>query len=191
MSEYRFVMITVALILGLGLSQLVRNVGQQIRNRSEIEFYPLQVFASCLIFCLMLMWIWVFSILIDAEWSLTTYLFATMSAVALAFCAELVSYDPDSEKSARQQYFESCKPLYLMMGLVLIFAVLNSVANVRYLNISEGSLWLLNGVRVGLTGLVVSLAFVRKPGYHWIALSGLFLIGVVTLSVTVPDLQLD
>jgi hypothetical protein len=161
----------------------------QIRKRSDIKVYPLHIFASFLLFFFILMRVWGFSIYTDATWTLVSYLLVMMPTVALALCAQVIGLDLDSAKSPEQQYFENCKPLYLIMGSVLVFAVIGSIAKSEYSNISKDSMTLLNSVRLLFAGLLASLGFIKKPAFHWVVLSSLFVAVLATASATVFVLQ--
>ena len=49
MSEFEFVQVTFAIILGLGVTEILRGVGEQVRARHYLRLYPLQLVASCII----------------------------------------------------------------------------------------------------------------------------------------------
>lgn len=158
-------------MLGFGMTQILRDIGTQLRRRSDMSSYPLQVFASCSIFFFILMWIWGFSVYVDATWTLFSYLLLLMPATALALSAQLICLDPGSARSPRRQYENNCRPLYLIIAAVPLVGVIASVAKSDYVDISYESLIAQNSLRLAFAALIASLSFIKRPAYHWFVLA--------------------
>lgn len=191
MSEFRFVLITVAIILGLGLTQIIRDIGLQIRKRSDIEIYPLQIAVSCLLFFSILMWIWGFSAFVDAAWTIYSYLLLLMPASGLALSTQVISLDLSSDETPEEQYFRNSRPLYLILSSVLILGVAASIAKSEYLSASRESLIMVNSARLLFAGIFASLGFIRKPAFHWLVLSVFFVAVTLAAFVNLFILQLQ
>ena len=58
LSEFEFVQITIAIILGLGITAIIRNFSEQIRRMPEVKPYPLQVVASLVMLLVILQTLW-------------------------------------------------------------------------------------------------------------------------------------
>lgn len=183
MTEYRFVQIIIVVILGLGLTEILRNLGGQVRRRSRIEVYPLQVFASGFLLFSILMWHWSFSQKLEVTWTLPIFILKVIPTIALALGAQVIGIDFDSSKSAKQQYFENCGLLYFILASAPIIAVFTTKFTYESLLTTGGTLTVYNILRLVTAGVLVSLAFIKKPSYHWIAL--IFSFALVTGSTSV------
>jgi len=114
------------IILGLGLTEILRNIGGQIRIRSKIKVYPLQIFASCLLIFFILMWLWGFSKSIEVTWTLPVFLIQVLPAIAFALSAQILGLDFNSTRSAEQQYFGNCRAIYLILASIPLFGVITT-----------------------------------------------------------------
>ena len=54
MSQFEFVQVTLIVILGLGLTDILRNLGEQYRHRRQVQLSALQVMASVLLMTVIL-----------------------------------------------------------------------------------------------------------------------------------------
>jgi hypothetical protein len=175
-SEFRFVLIVIGIMLGLGLTQIIRSVGDQLRRRAEIQIYPLQLIACVLLFYFILVWMWGFTLFNEATWNFATYILIIAPATALSMSAQLICPDLRSARSPEQQYFANSRPLYLVMSSVFILSIINTVVNSEYLFFDEEVLTIINGSRLLGAVSVASMAFIRKPAYHWLILIGVFIV---------------
>ncbi len=172
MSEFEFVQVTIAIILGLGITAILRNIGEQIRRRSEIQMYSLQLASSCLLVIVILRYLWAFWSTLEVSWNLPLFLLVVSSPIALALSAQVISVDCDSAKSPEQQYFENCRATYLFWASAPLFGIFfDSVSGNAYTLLDASA-------RLIVVALLSSLAFTKKPSYHWFALLFL-LIGLV------------
>lgn len=100
MTQFEFVQVTIAIILGLGLTDILRNLGEQFRNRSEIEVSWLQVGASCMLLLVILIYnLWGFWGALGVNWTLQLFLLQVAPAIALALSAQLIKVDLSSGKT--------------------------------------------------------------------------------------------
>lgn len=173
MTEFKYVQTALIIILGLGVTEILRNIGSQIRRRTEIEIYPLQIAVSWSILLFILMWIWNFSQSIDVRWTLPVFFLQILPTIALALSAQIVGFDLDSKRSSKQQYFDNCTAIYLILAIVPLVAVFTTLSNSEYMSISRDSLRLINISRLVQSGFVASLCFIKKPLYHWLVVIGL------------------
>ena len=178
MSEFEFVQVTIAIILGLGITAILRNIGEQIRRRSEIQMYSLQLASCCLLILVILRYLWTFWSTLEVSWNLPLFLLAVSSPIALALSAQVISVDCDSTMSPEHQYFENCRATYLFWASAPLFGVFfDAVSGI------ENSL--LNvGFRFLVIVLLGSLAFTKRPSYHWFVLLFLFITLVGGMSRT-------
>jgi hypothetical protein len=190
LSQFRFVQIVIVIILGLGLTEILRNLGGQIRRRSEIEVYPLQIFASCLLLFFILTLLWAFSLSLEVTWNFPLFLLKVMPTIALAMSAQLIGLDFNSTRSSEQQYFENCRPIYLILASVPLFEVITTTVTAESLPITPEHLIELNIFRVVVAGVMASLGFIKKPAYHWSVLIGSFVVMFGWTSAIIFELKL-
>ena len=176
MSEFRFVQTALIVILGLGVTEILRNIGNQISRRAKLEIYPLQIFVSCSILLFILMWLWNFSQSIDVRWTLPVFLLQMIAPIALALSAQIVGLDFSSKKSPEEQYFDNCTAIYLILAIVPLVAVFTTMTNLDYMPIKRDSLILINVGRLVESGFIASLGFIKKPVYHWSVVVGLLIV---------------
>jgi hypothetical protein len=173
MSEFEFVQVTVALILGLGLTDILRNLGEQIRRRNEVAIFPVQVVASCLLLLVILLYLWFFWDSSEvATWTLPLFLLQTGPAIALALSAQVLKVDCNSAATPEAQYFGSCTAIYTSWALAPLIAIGFSFV--------AGQIEGLDFARLGIVALLLSLAFIKKTGYHKAILTTLLLTAVST-----------
>jgi len=176
MTEFRFVQITLVIILGFGVTEILRNIGGQIRRRKEIEVYPLQIVVSCSLLFFILLWLWSFSQSIDVTWTLPIFLLQVLPTIALALSAQIIGMDFNSTKSSKQQYFDNCTATYLILAIVPLLSVFTTTTNSEYMPFTRNHLMLINIGRFVVTGITASLGFIKKPLYHWSVVIGLLII---------------
>jgi hypothetical protein len=178
MTEFRYVQITLIIILGLGVTEILRNIANQIRSRTDIEVYPLQIAVSWSILLFILMWLWSFSQSIDVKWTLPVFLLQMLPPIALALSAQIVGLDFNSTKSSKQQYFDNCTAIYLILAIVPMVTVFTTMANSDYMPTTRDYLTLINISRLVQSGFIASLGFIKKPLYHWSVVIGLLIIAL-------------
>lgn len=172
MTQFEFVQVTLAIVLGLGLTDILRNLGEQFRRRREIEVCWLQVLASCLLLSVILVaYLWSFWTTSNVEWTLLLFLLQAGAAIGLALGAQFIRVDLSSSKSPTAQYFDNCLATYGVWAAAPVFALLFSL--------STGTLGAIDASRVLVAVLLVSMGFIRKPIYHAMVLSTLLVIVVV------------
>jgi hypothetical protein len=180
LSQFEFVQVTIAVILGLGLTDLLRNLGEQYRHRNEIEIYWLQIAASCLLLIVILMYLWNFWRASDINWTLPLFLLQVASAVALALSAQFIKVDCSSDKTAETQYFDNRTATFVSWGLAPTFAGFFQVVT------EEGNLAI---PRIGVVILLVFLAITRRPIVHMIVISVLLM--TVAIGLTIGQFELS
>jgi len=134
--------------------------------------YSLQLASSCLLVIVILRYLWAFWSTLEVSWNLPLFLLVVSSPIALALSAQVISVDCDSAKSPEQQYFENCRATYLFWASAPLFGIFfDSVSGNAYTLLDASA-------RLIVVALLSSLAFTKKPSYHWFALLFL-LIGLV------------
>ena len=174
LSQFEFVQVTIAVILGLGLTDLLRNLGDQFRHRNKIEIYWLQLLASCLLLFVILMYLWNFWSASQVDWTLPLFILQVASAVALALSAQFIKVDWTSSKTAKAQYFNNRLATFVSWSLAPFFSGIFSVLT------NDGIYFL---PRIGVFILLVSLAMVNKPIYHALVITALIFTLAIGLAI--------
>ena len=177
MTQFEFVQVTLVIVLGLGLTDILRNLGEQYRHRQDIKVSWLQIMASCLLLSVILIvYLWSFWSTSDVEWNLTLFVLQAGSAVALALSAQFIRVDLSSDKALSVQYFENCRVTYATWAMAPLFGLLFSIAT--------NNLSVLDAPRVFVAALLVSMGFIKAPAYHVVILSTLLFIVVVIAPIS-------
>jgi hypothetical protein len=179
----------IVVILGLGLTVILANLGGQIRKRSSIQIYPLQIFACCFLLLTIVMWHWSFSRTQNVNWTLPLFILNVIPAVALALGAQVISIDINSSKSPQQQYFENCGYIYTILASVPVITVITETFVPESLTISTEILARSNILRLSAGCIMASLAIIRKPTYHWFSLMLLYILVTCSTSVAIFNLN--
>ena len=180
MSQFEFVQVTITVILGLGLTDLFRNLGEQYRHRGEIEIYWLQIAASCLLLVVILMYLWNFWRTSNVEWTLPLFMLQVASAAALALSAQFLKVDCASNKTAETQYFDNRVATYVSWSFAPIFAgVFHVVTAEEILAIP----------RIVVVFLLLSLAITRNPKVHTTVIIALLV--TLAIGLTIGQVELN
>ena len=180
LSQFEFVQVTITVILGLGLTDLLRNIGEQYRHRNKINVYWLQIAASCVLLLVILMYLWNFWLASDVNWTLPLFVLQVTSAGALALSAQFIKVDCSSSKTAETQYFENRTATFVTWSLAPLFAgVFQAITAEVALAIP----------RIGVVMLLLSLALTKRPIFHTIVISILLL--TLIIGLTIGQFQLN
>ena len=175
MTQFEFVQVTIAIILGLGLTDILRNLGEQFRHRSEIEVSWLQVGASCMLLLVILIYnLWGFWGALGVNWTLQLFLLQVAPAIALALTAQLIKVDLSSGKTPEAQYFDNCTATFTLWATAPLLAIFFSVATGNFL-LATGNVNIADAARIGVVILLVSLGLIKNRIYHTVMLSALLL----------------
>jgi hypothetical protein len=149
------------------LTDILRNIGEQIRHRRTKALSAVQMLASVLLLQVILGYLWQFWGTVDVVWTLPLFMLQTAAAGSLALCAQLVRVETASAKTAEGQYWENSFVLFLFWAAApLISAVFYAAADI----LDNTFVFL----RFGVVALLVSLAVINKKAFHLCVLSLLF-----------------
>lgn len=171
MTQFEFVQVTVAIILGLGLTDILRSLGEQFRSRSEIEVSWLQLGASCLLLLVIVIYLWNFWLASEVIWTLPLFMMQVASAIAFALSAQFIKVDLSSAKTLDAQYFDNCTTTYIVWAMGPLFGVSFSIATGNVSGADAG--------RVGAALLLTSLGLIKNRTYHKAVLIVLLLLATV------------
>lgn len=190
MSQFEFVQITFAIILGLGVTTILNGLGEQLRQRHTHGLYPLQVASSLLLLLVHLAWLWGFWQTRQTDWHFGLFLAYAIPSVCLALAANVSRIDTSAAaQSSRDQYFRNAPVLYSLwagaecMGILLGLHYASGLEELDRFGLITFSI-----IRLVGAGLTLSMGFVKRTGFQWAVLSILFLLLAALVVVFITDL---
>lgn len=169
MSSFEFILISIAIVVGFGISEVLAGWGRQLRHRYEIRPYPLQVVASAYILSVSLRFLWTTWTLRELQWTYLSYLLIFIPALLIALSAHLIRVDVTGlRRTPREQYFTARRPLFGLLIAFPGFALLNLVYHADYYRALYGTG---SNFQPSLPVAIVGFAwmlFSENPRHHWI-----------------------
>ncbi len=169
MDSFEFVQIPVAIVLGFGISEILKGWGQQLRHRDEQAFSALQLVASAYVLSWSFRYLWIQWATRPETWNYAAYLLSAAPAVVLALAAQVVRFDPSiREHDASAQYERGRRPVCVLLALLPELMLARSFYN-------RGSLandpMLILPIFLITTLVFVWLATTSRPRNQWIGWS--------------------
>ncbi len=177
MSQFEFVQISFAIILGLGVTSILASLGDQIRLRHIQKLSPLHVCSQCLLLYSLLVWLWGFWATREINWSISIFIFHALSPVFLALAAHMSKIEiSQNGEAAQTQYFRNRQVFYGFWALASLIGIGQTqfYVYIGQLDISS-SIPLMILRAIGLTSLI-TLAVSGKSIVHWVFLTVLTMI---------------
>ena len=184
MSEFEFVLVSFAIIVGFGISEILAGWGQQIRARDRLRPFLLQVTSSAFILFFSLLYLWGLWLLRDVEWSFPLFLLVAGPALVVALAAHAVRVDTSADAAPiREQYFQNSGPVFSLLAMFPVFVMAMSfTTSMRGTVPNPPSLVPVTIARVAVLALMLSLAWSKNEKYHWGALGLLWLAAVALMA---------
>ncbi len=182
MSEFEFVQITFAIILGLGVTSVLASIADQLKYRRTKSLYPLQLFAQSVLLLLLFIQLWGFWAARDLEWSIGLFLFHALPPLCFAISAYSSRVDLSaSSPTVEEQYFSNKSVVYGFWAMASAFGILLTFFYMRVLDASITEALPLLLLR--LTGflMLMVLLFSRRIPLQWLALLVLMLLSTSIL----------
>jgi hypothetical protein len=189
MSIFEFVLTPLAIIIGFGISEILRGWGQQIHNRHLNNSHTLQISCSALILFFSLVYLWSMWLIRDIVWTFPLFLLLAIPGYAVALAAYISSLDTSVDAPPiLDQYFHNSRPIYGLLALFPLSAMTSFLlTGTRELIAGTANLAVVTTILITLLALFITLAWSRSQRYHlaamgflWILLNGL----VIGLGVT-------
>ena len=170
MSSFEFILVSIAIVVGFGISEILAGWGRQLRHRYAVRPYPLQIVASGFVLSLSLRYMWTLWILQGVRWTYLGYLLVFLPALILALSAHLIRVEVESvQRLPRDQYFGSQRPFFLLLAAFPVLGTVNVWYNAEHFRVTYGSLpELFQLVWPVSIAAFVWLAVSRDPRHHWI-----------------------
>lgn len=166
MSLFEFIAGLYIVIAGLGVTLLVRSIGQMIESRDHVSFYWIH---SCWLAFVLLMivnsWFIAWQYRDVSQWTIGQFLllvsFPTLLYLAAHVSVPEIAEDATHRYDMRDYYFERHR---LLLGL-LALAVLSNLVS-EYLLVDHELLTTDNGLRLAGLGLLIVGVISRRPWVH-------------------------
>ena len=177
MSEFEFVIVVFAIILGLSISEILAGWADQIRARKRLHAYPLQLFSTGYILFFSLNFIWLLWLFRDIEWTFAIFLVVAFPALLVALASRVGKADTTADApSLRDQYFKSSAPVYCLLALMLPIVIsVSFFTDLRAALPDPPNLIFVTLVRVLMIFLFIGLALSKNERFHWFALGFIWL----------------
>lgn len=164
MSPFEFVTVLVSIILGLGITQIMSGVADQIHNWHKVKIYWPHILWVILVFILMVQQWWLtYELRTIMTWRLPFFLFETLYPINL-FILSRILFPTQGEEDAhdlKKFYYGNYRKFFI---IVMVLSVLSIIENIFIYGLGiEG--WLIHSIL--FTGLfLVSITDNRSENLH-------------------------
>jgi len=184
MSTFEFVLVSFAIIVGLGVSEVLAGWADQIRARHRLQGFPLQIVSSAFVLYMSLQYLWLLWLGRHVEWTFPLYLGVAGPALALTLAARVSRADTSRDApSVRDQYFQASPAVYSLLAIFpFLITLLSFVSGFRDVIPNPPNLVAVSIVRLAVLLVYASMALSKSERFHWlgIALIWLAAIGFLT-----------
>ncbi len=125
MSLFEFLMVLVAIIVGLGIAEVLTGVARMIRCRESITGYWVHSTAVAVVFFALLQQWWEAWGLRDVpEWTFVSLLLMLAGPVGLLLISHLMFPEPMEGADFRKYYYGKMRPMALLAAVTVLLATL-------------------------------------------------------------------
>ncbi|HET7204167.1 MAG TPA: hypothetical protein VFI92_12450 [Steroidobacteraceae bacterium] len=170
----------VSVIVGLGLTELLANLNRLIRARRDVRWHALPLIwaAVCLILVVNLWWgIYLGAIGIATPSNAGVFLlYLGVPVLLYLVCsAALPEFRPPGTLDLRAAYFEGSRYFAVLLLAYVVATLLQGYMGAGHAEWTPTVTLL----RLGIVVVLLPLAWVRRPWYHWFAAT--FMLGILAL----------
>lgn len=181
MTAFEYISVFVAIILGLGIAQIITGLAHFIHGSNKVKMYWPHLLWIIMIFFLHIQEWWVFYEYKNfTSWKLVTFMFVILYPICLFIQARvLFPFDNfDKETDLKKFYFANYRVYFGSVGITAILSLIDNMA-LRGMEIQEQFL------QIGLCILMFSIAIfkVRNEWLHKVM--AIVLLGVMVGSMAV------
>ncbi len=167
MDSFEFVVVLLAIIIGLGVAELLTNVAKLIKKAPTIRFHWMPLTLVGLIFIAFLqMWWEAWALHTVENWNMLSIAHMLGAPIGLFIMSHLIFPDELENADLKAHYFRIARPFWLILAASVIVASLywplsQGVATSLQENISSGVLVI----------IALSLAIFRAERFHGVAIA--------------------
>ena len=189
MSPFEFVTVLISIILGLGITQIMSGIADQIHQWDKVKLYWPHMLWVILVFILHVQQWWLtYELRAITTWRLPFFLFEILYPINLFILARILFPSAGEETFAdlKKFYFQNYRKFFV---IVIILSTLSAIENIVIYDLGiEG--WLVNVIL--LTGLlVVSVKDIRSERLHQLIAVALLIFMVVGIVLHLEDWKIS
>ena len=125
MSIFEFLMVLVSIIIGLGISEVLRGIARHIRNRDSVSVYWVHSVVVILVFVALLQQWWeIWGLQSHSDWSFLGLLMMLTGPTGLFLIAYLLFPQPVKGANFREYYYGPMRPVWWIAVLTVTLATL-------------------------------------------------------------------
>ena len=174
MSEFEFVLVTIAIVAGFAISEILAGWSRPLLARSNAGYSSLRFFASLFLLFLTLRYIWTLWGVRSSEWHFVHFVLVLAPMLLIALAAHVISMPAEApELDSTEIYFARARPFFLLLAGVLISWTLYEWANLTFIQKAYASEvnWTVLATRVGGVPAFLWLAVTKRRRHHWVVLA--------------------
>ena len=175
MSEFEFVLVTIAIVAGFAISEILAGWSRPLLARGDAGYSRLRFLASLFLLFLTLRYIWMLWGVRSGEWHFVYFLLVLVPMLLIALAAYVISMPAEApELDSTEIYFARARPFFLLLVGVMISWTLYEWANIAVIQkayAAETNWTALGGRAVGVPAFLW-LAFAKRRRHHWVVLAG-------------------
>ena len=119
MSIFEYIMVLVSIIIGLGITHILKNIALLIQHK-DIKFYWIHtIWCINIFFMLVFFWWWQYNYVIIDEWTFGLYLFIIFFAL-IYFLLSALLFSNREIKSYREHFYENKKWFFYLLALSIM-----------------------------------------------------------------------
>jgi len=174
LSEFEFVLVTIAIVAGFAISEILAGWSRPLLTRGDAGYSSLRFFASLFLLFLTLRYIWTLWGVRSSEWQFVHFVLVLTPMLLMALAACVISMPAEApELDSTEIYFARARPFFLLLVGVMISWTLYEWANLAVIQkayAAEVNRTVLASRGVGAL-VFLWLAFTKRRRHHWVVLT--------------------
>jgi hypothetical protein len=175
LSEFEFVLVTIAIVAGFAISEILAGWSRPMLARGSSGYSSLQFFASLFLLFLTLRYIWALWTVRLSEWHFLLFVLVLAPMLLIALAAYVISMPAETpEFDSTEIYFARARPFFLLLAGVMISWTLYEWANLAVIQKAYAAEvnWTVLASRIVGVPAFLWLAFTKQRRHHWVVLAG-------------------
>ncbi len=119
MSSFEFILILIAIVAGLAISEILYSWGRLIQARVNPRQAALYFGASLVLLGYIVRYVWDLWVYRQAEWHFLAFLLAAAPILVLSLAAYVISVPREPVPDVLQHYLSEARPFYLLLAAFL------------------------------------------------------------------------
>jgi len=175
LSEFEFVLVTIAIVAGFAISEVLAGWSRPLLARGNAGYSSLRFLASLFLLFLTLRYIWALWGVRSSNWHFVHFVLVLAPMLLIALAACVISMPAEaSELDSTEIYFARARPFFLLLVGVMISWTLYEWANLAVIQKTYAAEvnWTVLASRVVGVPAFLWLAFTKRRRHHWVVLAG-------------------